>query len=225
MSKKSPTLQNRHNRLCVEGMSDLFVIAQLAEDNGIIWDNNNPPIYIESLNSKSSLVNSDTISTKLKDRYIRSLGIVIDADEDPNATWMSIRNACLKSIPDFPQDLPPTGLIHRTSDDINVGIWMMPDNQLRGMLETFLAYLVTENDGLWAYAQSTVDQAKSQGARFKPTHHDKANIHTWLAWQDEPGQQLHTALQKKILQPQHPKAQDFAHWLKRLYNLEGSNSG
>jgi hypothetical protein len=207
------------NRLYVEGKADLFVIAEIAEKTGIIWDPKKPPIYIEAVGSKSDLVNPKSLGTRLKDSDLQAIGIVIDADEDPIATWMSIRNSCLKSIPDFPKDLPPTGLIHRTSDGINVGIWMMPDNQLRGMLETFLAYLVAENDSLWEYARSTVTQAKTNGATFKPTHQDKANIHTWLAWQDEPGQQLHTALQKKILQPQHPKAQDFAHWLKCLYDL------
>ncbi len=216
MAQRKPSL---HNRLYVEGKTDRFVIAELAEANGIVWNDRHPPIDIQFTGSKEALKDSDSIQARLSESGIQAIGIVIDADEDPEATWMSIRNSCLKSIPDFPQDLPSTGLIHRTSDDINVGIWMMPDNQLRGMLETFLAYLVTETDVLWEYAQSTVHQAKSKGAKFKPTHQDKANIHTWLAWQDEPGQQLHTALQKKILQPQHPKAQDFAHWLKRLYSL------
>lgn len=78
------------------------------------------------------------------------------------------------------------------------------------MLETFLAYLVKdESETLWQYSQQVVYEAKSQGANYKPTHVDKAKIHTWLAWQDEPGNQLHIAVKKKILDPQHPKAETF----------------
>ncbi len=149
MSEKKPTPENRKNRLYVEGMTDLLVIAYLAEQCGIPWDKENHPIHIENVGSMSILVDSVKVSTRLKDRYVESVGIVIDADDNPTATWMSIRNACLKSIPDFPAELPSTGLIHRTPDGINFGIWMMPDNQLRGMLETFLAYLVQEDDRLW----------------------------------------------------------------------------
>lgn len=216
MVQRKPSL---HNRLYVEGKTDRFVIAELAEANGILWNDRHPPIDIQFAGSKEVLKDSDYIQARLSDSGIQAIGIVIDADDDPAATWMSLRNACLKIIPNFPETLPPTGLIHTTPDGIQFGIWMMPDNQFRGMLETFLAYLVTQDDPLWQYAQSTVNQAKTKAAPFKPTHQDKANIHTWLAWQNEPGQQLHTALQTKILNPQHPKAQEFADWLKRLYHL------
>ena len=96
----------------------------------------------------------------------------------------------------------------------------MPDNKTEGMLETFLAYLIKdENETLWQYSQQVVYETKSQGANYKPTHTDKAKIHTWLAWQDEPGNQLHIAVKKKILDPQHPKAETFVDWFKALYSL------
>jgi hypothetical protein len=53
----------------------------------------------------------------------------------------------------------------------------------------------------------------------KNTHLDKANIYTWLAWQNPPGRQLHNAVMEKILNPQHPKAQIFIRWFKTLYDL------
>ncbi|MBD2171263.1 DUF3226 domain-containing protein [Anabaena sp. FACHB-709] len=46
---------------------------------------------------------------------------------------------------------------------------------------------------------------------------NKAKIHTWLTWQEEPGRQLHQAITYKILNPQHPKAQTFVKWFKTLY--------
>lgn len=96
----------------------------------------------------------------------------------------------------------------------------MPDNTLRGMLKTFLAELIpANNQGLWHLAQQVAQKAKSQGATFKAAHQDKANIYTWLAWQDEPGRQLHQAITFRILQPDHPNAQKFVAWFKALYRL------
>ncbi|MEH1784090.1 MAG: DUF3226 domain-containing protein [Nostoc sp.] len=46
-----------------------------------------------------------------------------------------------------------------------------------------------------------------------------AKIYTWLAWQEEPGRQLHQAIKYGILNPEHPKAQTFVTWFKTLYEL------
>ena len=103
---------------------------------------------------------------------------------------------------------------------IKFGIWMMPDNKRRGMLETFLAYMIpTEKEPLWTYAQEVVVEAKKRGAPFKQVLEDKACIYTWLAWQKKPGRQLHDAVKMKILDPKHPKAQMFVRWFKCLYDL------
>ena len=150
--------------------------------------------------------------------------MIVDADESCINRWQSVRNACLNFIPDLPEAILPEGLVHNTEKKngkpVKFGVWIMPDNKTGGMLETFLAYLVKdESEALWQYSQAVVSEAKNKGANFKPTHIDKANIHTWLAWQDEPGSQLHMAVKKKILDPQHPKAQTFIQWFKTLYDL------
>ncbi len=206
--------------LFVEGKQDVFVIAELAEANQIPWPLRKPPIHIQEVGGYDKLIDADRIATRLQVSGLQAIGIVVDADENPAARWQSLQAACAKSIVDMPTALPESGLIHQTQTGINLGIWMMPDNRLRGMLETFLAELIdSSTDAVWQYAQSTVLEAKVRGASFTPTHQDKANMHTWLAWQDEPGQQLHTALQTKTLNGQHPKAQGFVNWLKQLYSL------
>ena len=61
---------------------------------------------------------------------------------------------------------------------------------------------------------------KIRGAKIKPNHIDKANIYTWLAWQDKPEQQIGIAVKKKtIFDPTHPNAQKFVTWFKDLYEL------
>ena len=71
------------------------------------------------------------------------------------------------------------------------------------------------------YAQKVVLESTKLKAPFKQVHIDKANIYTWLAWQNEPGRQLHQAIKERILNPNYPdpKAEAFFHWFKNLYDL------
>lgn len=215
-------MANIHEKvLLVEGKEDLRIIPELIEANGINWGTKrNPIVYIRDYDGYENLIAPDVISTELQASGLAHLGIIIDADENLATRWQSIRNVCLKSIPTLPEELPRDGLIHDTEDGIKFGIWVMPDNQLRGMLETFLTYLIPDSgNSLWQFAQEVTQDAKEQGASFKETHQDKAKMYTWLAWQDPPGRQLHQAIQQRILDPNHPEAQAFVSWFKNLYGL------
>lgn len=209
-------------RLLVEGEEDKRVIPELIEANGISWGKTKQEwtVEIESYGGDKKLIDAEEISTQLKASGLSALGLIVDTDSDPKARSQSIRNACLESIPDLPQQIPEEGLIHQTSLGVKFGIWMMPDNKMCGMLETFLAYMIpTEKEPLWTYAKEVVVEAKKRGAPFKQVQEDKACIYTWLAWQKKPGRQLHDAVKMKIIDPKHPKAQMFVRWFKCLYDL------
>lgn len=207
--------------LLVEGQQEVRVIPELIEANGIDWGTKKSPVvYIRDCKGCQNLVDADVISTELQASGLSVLGIILDADDNPFERWQSIRNASLKSIPNLPTDLPEEGLIHTASNGIQFGIWIMPDNKMRGMLETFLTYMIpTEHEPLWEFAQEVAQVAKSKGAAFTNPHFDKANIYTWLAWQNPPGRQLHQAIKERILDRNHPNAQRFVTWFKTLYNL------
>lgn len=208
--------------LLVEGADECFVIPELIEANGINWGSKeNPIVFIQDHKGYRNLVKPDVIATELLASGLTVLGIIIDADEQPNDRWQSIRNACLKSIPDLPKNLPSDGLIWNAPNGIKFGIWMMPDNKMRGMLETFLADIIPEeNQEIWEFAKESVKEAKVRGAKFTPNHIDKANIYTWLAWQDPAGQQITKAVKKKTtFDRTHPNAQKFVTWFKALYEL------
>ncbi|NES75247.1 MULTISPECIES: DUF3226 domain-containing protein [unclassified Okeania] len=210
------------NKLLVEGAEDQRVIPYLIEANDIPWEDKNkqPFVYIESFDGIEKLLNKNVISTELKASGLSALGLMVDADDNSKDRWQSIRNVCLPSLPDFPENLPEIGLIHQTSFGVKFGVWVMPDNKISGMLETFLTYIIPdEKELLWNYAQTAVKEAKNQGAPFIENHTDKPNIHTWLAWQNTPGRQLHNAVMERILNPKHPQAQIFINWFKTLYDL------
>ncbi|MEM8642205.1 MAG: DUF3226 domain-containing protein [Cyanobacteria bacterium P01_G01_bin.54] len=211
--------------LLVEGKSEQLLIPYLMEANGVPWPDHPKPVFIKDCEGYNNILRKDFIATQLQAAGLTALGIMVDADENPGDRWQRLQRICAVSIPDLPQDLPQTGLVHphnvTPERQIQFGIWMMPDNTIRGMLETFLAELVPDvSEPLWEYAQDTVTIAKTQkGASFKPSYQDKANVHTWLAWQDEPGLQLHQAVMAKVLDPQHPKAGTFVDWFKQLYGF------
>jgi hypothetical protein len=209
------------NVLLVEGKQEVRVIPELIEANGVDWGTRkNPIVYLRDYDGYHQIVDADVISTELQASGLSALGIMIDADDNLNGRWQSIRNVCLQSIPDIPTDLPEEGLIHIAPNGVKFGIWIMPDNRMRGMLETFLAYMLPDgNEPLWQFSQETTGQAKKKGALFTDAHYDKANIYTWLSWQDPPGRQLHQAVMERILNPQHPNVQKFVTWFKTLYNL------
>ena len=96
----------------------------------------------------------------------------------------------------------------------------MPDNQKRGMLETFLKFLLPDNgENLWDLTEQACRDAIKHGAPFKEYHKDKAKIHTWLAWQNPPGRQLHNAIMERILAPTSPHANDFMMWFQKLFEV------
>jgi hypothetical protein len=207
--------------LLVEGKDDKFVIAELMKSHGLNFTTAKDIEWIKPSNGYENLAKQEVIATELLASGLTILGIIIDADEHPNDRWTSIRNVCLKSIPNLPKDLPENGLIWNAPNDIKFGIWIVPDNKMRGMLETFLADIIPEeNQVLWEFAKESVQEAKVRGSKVTPNHIDKANIYTWLAWQEPSGLQISTAVKKRtIFDRTHPNAQKFVTWFKTLYGL------
>ncbi|HVX63214.1 MAG TPA: DUF3226 domain-containing protein [Pirellulales bacterium] len=208
-------------KLLVEGEEDKRVIPQLIEAHGVEWGENRQEwiVLIEQLGGIEPLLESAVIETELKVRGLEVLGIVVDANDSAAERWKRIRNRCAKAFPSLPETLPNEGLIDTNVDGLKLGVWLMPDNRSRGMLETFLACLLgDETQPLWQYANETVVNAKDRGAPFTDAHEDKARIHTWLAWQDPPGRQLHDAVKFQMLKPS-PLSAPFVAWFRSLYGV------
>lgn len=219
--------RKNERKLLVEGIFDKLTIPELIEAQGVTWETvgetgeRSFAVAIEEMGGTSKLLSPQNLSVRLKDPTTRILGLVVDADDDPLARWRSIRQACLVVFPGLPEAIPKEGLVITNSSDKKFGVWIMPDNESRGMLETFLLFLApNQEDELVRLAKSACQDAKTAGAPYKEVHRDKAEIHTWLAWQDEPGQQLHAAVQQRILDPNSEHAVPFASWFVDLFELE-----
>ncbi len=214
--------RNPPKKLLVEGEEDKRVIPQLIEANGIRWGENRDTwiVEIDQCEGFENMVKQGLIETELKASGLKALGIIADANENAKQRWSSLRNRCLGSFPELPDDVPAAGLIQESESGLKLGVWLMPDNQSHGMMETFLTYLVPDDSNpVLKYAESARDEARALGAPYKDVHADKAKIHTWLAWQDPPGRPLHNAVMERLLDPCSPHAAAFVRWFRSLFGM------
>ena len=151
---------------------------------------------------------------------LTSVGVVVDADLDIAARWQSLRNILLKSgYGNVPQAPDVNGIIVEQEEKPRVGLWIMPNNTLPGMMEDFFRLLVPADDTLWEKAKSCVEQIPESERLFGGTALIKAHVHTWLAWQEVPGLPMGQAINKRWLNADAPEALQFVSWLRRLFDL------
>ena len=147
------------------------------------------------------------------------IGVVIDADQNPDGRWQAIRDrlvdAGYQNVPGHPD---PSGTILEPAQGSplpQVGVWVMPDNKSRGILENFLSHLVPQPNGLFDYATNCVEHLPDIG--FIDNDKPKAVIHTWLAWQKEPGRPYGTSIRAGFLDHDVPVVDVLVFWINRLF--------
>ena len=102
-------------------------------------------------------------------------------------------------------------VLNPTSEDAPVvGVWIMPNNKLPGMLEDFVATLSEPDDPLMAKADNVLNELEAEKIqRYKVVHRAKAKIHSYLAWQDEPGKPMGVSITAHVLNPDSPSGIKF----------------
>lgn len=204
-------------RLLVEGKDDQHVVWNLAERLRL-----KETFEVVSKDSYEQLI--DALPIELKStNVLERLGVVVDADEGVERHWQAIRNVLGRSgfYSGLPRVLPIDGLICKPDDaeQLIVGVWIMPDNRLDGMLEDFVAYMIPDGDKLLPEVEAVLKNLESNKLnQYKLTHHAKARMHTWLAWQDEPGVPMGTAITKRVLSTDGELCSRFVGWLCRLFD-------
>ena len=212
--------------LLVEGKEDMWVIPQFIEKSTLIsWGEKHEPekwlAKIKEYGGVDELLQPGVIEAELKSPGLQALGVLVDANSDPGGRWNSIRLRAINAMPTIPVDLPSDGLVMENEDGLRFGVWLMPNCSAKGILETFLSLFIDNpTSELWAFIQTHCNDAKKlHNAPFKDIHLDKALIHAWLALQDPPGQQLHSAIIQNILKPNSPQADPFVTWFRKLFKV------
>jgi hypothetical protein len=203
------------HRLLVEGKDDLHTVIHLLRRHDLDYDNPPPGLpYIHATDGYSPLLDALSVAAKSYKR----LGVVIDADLDPKSRWNEVRHR-LKTVGiELPEASSAGGSVSAGfASGWRVGVWLMPDNSQAGTLETFLIRLVPPGDACWPHAGASAKEAKRLGAPYPDKHFPKAHIHTWLSWQEEPGQPFGTAITSASFRTDTADAIAFVGWFKRLF--------
>lgn len=198
--------------LLVEGNNDCHVIWALCEALNVPKTFG---VYVcESVDLVLSRLNA---LIQRPDSEIKTIGIVLDADINSARRWQGIKHK-LRGDPYTMPDIPDVDgtIIDAVDAKPRIGFWLMPNNVDSGMLEDFCRQLAP-SDAI-AFAEQCVEDAKEKGfATFKEVHHSKAVIHSYLAWQDEPGKPLGQSITAQVLNPNTEIARKFVNWLQRLF--------
>lgn len=171
----------------------------------------------------------DNLLQKL-DSYLKSsaygvIGVVVDADKDVDARWQQLRDRLMKTGKYSCKKMPLAdgGMIIEADEpeqDAKVGIWIMPDNKYKGTLENFLLGMVPEDDELLVEVENELVRLETNNVkRYRDIDRNKAKVHTFLAWEENPGTSLYTAIVSRILNPDADIAKLFVVWIKSLYSL------
>ena len=207
------------NRLILEGDDDKYVVWNLLYNH--TYQGRCLREYFDdqtSLKIKDGVDNLiDTMGDELQATDLGVLGVILDADVNLANQWARVtrvldKHGC-RNVPPVPN---VDGTIVVSNNGKKVGIWVMPDNQHAGALEDFVGNLIAANDALWPKAKADVDSIPATDRRFKVAYQSKAQVHTWLAWQEEPGTRMGETFKKRYLDPNHPRAMAFVAWIKRL---------
>jgi len=199
--------------LLVEGKDDQHVMWNLCKHYNL------PENFV--VENKEGVTNVlEAFEAEIASPAKTCVGIVIDADTDLVARWAAISSILVRSgYKEVPTSPNLNGIIISQEDKPTIGIWLMPNNSLPGELEDFIAFLVPQRESnlLWTYASQCLDGLPKTAERYPEQDRSKAHVHTWLAWQNEPGKPLGQAITARYIDANAPDARQLIEWLRGLF--------
>ena len=209
------------SKIHVEGPDDQHSIVHLLRHHGVDYDPKPWPPEFPEFQQAGGMSNLlEGIRTAVQLSTGRAIGFVLDADSPLLDRWQAVRGQLGAVDVAAPAEPFAEGFIGESDRyRSRVGVWLMPDNQHDGKLETFLKTLISEHDALIEHADEATNTAKQLGAKFIDLDRPKAIIHAWLAWQKDPGLPYGTAIRAKFFRHDSPVAGVFVAWFKQLFGI------
>lgn len=201
--------------LLVEGPNDVHVTQHILLANDVTLQLGSGDKVL-GCGGISKLLD-EILPATLKGSSYGAIGVIVDANGDVEARWQAVRHRLSEAGFDVPTSPDPGGTI-LTSPRV-AGVWIMPDNRLAGSVETFVERLIPQGDALWPMARESVAVIPTALRRFSASAALKAELHTYLAWQEEPGTPLGAAIAKRYFESGGPTAEAFVAWVKRLLEM------
>lgn len=192
----------------VEGPDDKHVVLHL-------WKRlrqSEPPFNIVDKGNIDELLKAIEPEIRVPDRA--AVGIVVDANNDPNARWAAISHRLREAGIVPSAALSFDGTI--TGGTPRIGVWLMPDNQSTGEIEDFVQRMIPHDDPAWPLAQQYIRDIPEEARKFRATKASRAELHAWLATREEPGF-MGSAIGRGDLKTDGPLCTEFAEWIERLF--------
>lgn len=214
--------------LLVEGESDKSFFQEVCRSLGLQASVRvAPPREVQGAhNSKEGVFKHLPVLLKqLSDGSLERLAVVVDADFEQDSGLGCRRTrerveGILREVGFSPAKRAPQqrGLVFTHSDGFaDLGLWIMPDNRQDGCLENFVQTCVGQDEQpLLRRAQDVVGALPSP-RRFKDVQVGKAELATWMAWQQQPGRRLYHALQAGLIDVENQPFVGLIEWLRHIY--------
>lgn len=218
--------------IIVEGTDDQHALASLLVRNSVQLSKPGPQPEKVHLKCGNSLTEGtgadaviDNIAAEIKASGGNTVGFILDSDPGIGlkSRWDSIKHQLHQVEIDAPAQPPSEGFIgYSKKTKCWAGVWLMPDNETDGTLETLLSTLIGEGDLLIDHAKFVTEAAAQIDRRFGESDFVKAHLHTWLAWQPRPGCPYGMAITAKFFGATSPTADRFVAWVRELLLREGT---
>jgi len=214
-------------RLIVEG-NDAIAIAVLCNKCGL----KPPKGYASPLKFKEEFVKTGgglngaigQLRLSLSEPSLTHIGLIVDADDNAAARWQQIRRILTGFYPAdilAAADAKAGAKVIMQNGMPTLGVWIMPDNSGSGYLEHFLSAFIPNGNKIWSHAQSALDDLMAQPYNvLTGSKRQKALLHTWLAWQQDPGKPFGQAIEAAYFDITANNTQAFLDWFAQTFELE-----
>ena len=198
-------------RLLVEGIDDKLVIMNL-------WSRHYQQLPFEIL-SKDGFENlRKSIFSEVNTSGRDVLGIVADANDNPEGRWQSISQQLIEANCEFKEALS-RGRLFTGPRGIRVGVWLMPDCNLPGEIEDFIVRMIPPGDSAWPRAENFVNSIPLGERKFAAGKLTRAKVYAWLATLKDP-RRMGTAIKVRDLDHNAEIALEFVDWMRELSDFE-----
>ena len=194
--------------LLVEGPDDKHVVRQLCRRQSV------PDFSIKVAGTVETLLSTVGAEILAPDR--ESIGVLIDADDDPQRRWDELVDLLYEEGIRVPGHPNPLGTIVNITEGPPIGIWVMPDNRSSGELEDFVQKMISAGDPVWPKSQTYIEQIPVEHRKFRPGKLLRAQLYAWLATREIPGR-MGAAIGAGDLNIEIENCKNFIDWLRRLF--------
>lgn len=199
-----------NKKLLVEGNDDKHVIWALCEKFQVA-----ETFDVVDCEGVTNLISQ--IPVRLKQSGVNTIGIIIDADTNILNRWETLKSVLGNYGFALSAEISANGFIIEVNG-FKIGVWIMPNNILNGMLEDFISFLVPEEDILIQTASNVLLEIENKGLnKYSAIHRSKALIHTWLAWQEDPGTPMGLAITKRYLTTDQNNCSQLIQWITNVF--------